>query len=456
MKSAPGFVTATRSELLPRLFGGVFGGFLGLTLLKFGNPPIMEKWELAPTEIWGFVFSTPWPIAWAYWLLGLVVILGLVIVVRLPSRGGPAGPSVKWLAAMPLVWLVWTGIAAIRTLDAQLTRATLAHFTGCVVCFYLGFLALSRVKRLGLFWSGLLCGFLLMLVVGWEQRFGGLDETRRYFRLYIYPQMTQIPPEYLKRMASNRIFSTLFYPNALAGALLLLLPAMLGFLGRARELLAADARWFLVCVTGSASLGCLYWSGSKGGWLLMLVAGLIALLRLPFRKYYKVALVTGVLVLGLGGFFWKYSSFFQKGATSVSARFDYWRAAVQTTRENPIFGTGPGTFYIPYSKIKRPESESSRLVHNDYLEQASDSGLPGCLVYTVFIVGALFYTWRSRVGKAGNWPVFLVWLGVFGWALQGFVEFGLYIPALAWPALAMLGWLLGKAPIPIDNSRQLG
>jgi hypothetical protein len=39
---------------------------------------------------------------------------------------------------------------------------------------------------------------------------------------------------------------------------------------------------------------------------------------------------------------------------------------------------------------------------------------------------------------------FAVWLGVLGWALQGLLEFDLYIPALAWPALTLLGWLLGR------------
>ena len=78
-----------------------------------------------------------------------------------------------------------------------------------------------------------------------------------------------------------------------------------------------------------------------------------------------------------GGFFWRYSAFFQKGATSVGARFDYWQAALQTAKDKPLFGTGPGTFAIAYEKIKRPESEMARLVHNDYLEQASDSGVVG-------------------------------------------------------------------------------
>ncbi|HWI59801.1 MAG TPA: O-antigen ligase family protein, partial [Bacillota bacterium] len=301
------------------------------------------------------------------------------------------------------------------------------------------------VARLAPFWIGIACGFLIVLAVGWEQHFGGLEQTREYFRLYIYPQLKEIPPEYLKKMSSNRIFATLFYPNALAGTLLLLLPAVLGLIWSARERLTVGARSFLLLCVGIAGLGCLFWSGSKGGWLLMLLLGLVALLRLPLGKPFKIVLITAVLLVGLAGFFWKYSGFFQKGATSVSARFDYWEAAVKTTLSKPLFGTGPGTFSIPYQRIKRPESEMSRLVHNDYLQQASDSGLPGCLAYLTFIVGAL--TWSFRKHKRTDWQVFLVWLGVFGFACQSFMEFGLYIPALAWPAFTLLGWLLGRPSV---------
>ena len=72
----------------------------------------------------------------------------------------------------------------------------------------------------------------------------------------------------------------------------------------------------------------------------------------------------------------------------------------------------------------------SRLVHNDYLEQASDSGLAGFLAYALFIVGGLIWSFPRGPDE---WLTFAVWLGVLGWSLQSFVEFGLYIPALAWP-----------------------
>jgi hypothetical protein len=443
MKSQPQSEGTTGEELLPSVFAGLFGAFLGLALLKFGNPPITEKWVTAPATYWEFLLGYPWPIAWAYWLLVPVAVAGLAA-----ARWKSAAPG--WLVGLPLLWLVWEFIAGTQSVDPGLTAWTLRHFAACVVCFYLGYFSLSRVRRVGRFWVGLLGGFTLVLAVGWEQHFGGLKETRDYFFQHVYPYMKDVPPEYLKKISSNRIFSTLFYPNALAGALLLLLPVTLAALWQLRQLLTPAARGFLMVLVGTGGLGCLYWSGSKGGWLLMLLVGLVGLLRLPFSRQLKMALVIGVLLVGLAGFFWKYSAFFKKGATSVSARFDYWRAAAQTAKNQPIFGTGPGTFAIAYAKIKRPESEMARLAHNDYLEQASDSGLPGLLAYGLFIVTALAWSY-PKAGKAAtpgpdDWLVFSVWLGVLGWSLQSLVEFGLYIPSLAWPAFAFLGWLLAIKP----------
>jgi O-antigen ligase len=468
--NVPGEPHGRRSVSVAGVFAGVFGAFFGLALLKFHSPPIMQKFEVAPTDFWSFLLNTPWPTGWAYLLFGAVALLGLAAAVWPQMAGGaqianPDSPGsslrgmeqgrrlmvwLKRLAAAPLLWLAWEWLAGKRTLDPQLTRPTVLHFAICVACFYLGFFSLSRARNLRPFWTGLFFAFLLVLASGWQQHFGGLAETRRYFLLYIYPQDKNIPLEYWRKMASDRIFATLFYPNTLAGALLLLLPPLLGFIGRARGVLAADARWFVASVVGLASLGCLYWSRSKGGWLLMLALGIMALLRLPFNKRYKVVLITLVLLAGLGGFFCRYMGFFQQGATSVSARFDYWRAAAQITRDHPVFGTGPGTFYIPYQRIKRPESESTRLVHNDYLEQASDSGLPGFVLYAAMIAGGLSCGLRRHEPALGE--AFLVWLGVLGWGLQGFMEFSLYIPALAWPSFALIGWLLGRQILSTNPS----
>ncbi len=77
-----------------RIFAGLFGAFLGLALLKFGNPPITEKWVTAPAGFWEFLLGYPWPIAWAYWLLALVGVAGIAV-----ARWKSAAP--RWLVALP-------------------------------------------------------------------------------------------------------------------------------------------------------------------------------------------------------------------------------------------------------------------------------------------------------------------------------------------------------------------
>ena len=161
-----------------------------------------------------------------------------------------------------------------------------------------------------------------------------------------------------------------------------------------------------------------------------------------------MAIIGVVVVVGLAGFSVTFSDYFRRGATSAAARLDYWRAACRIAKTYPGFGTGPGTFSVPYKQLKTPEAEMTRLVHNNYLEQAADSGLVGFLTFCSFMFGSLAVLYRKTVAE----PVpFCVWLGLLGWVLQGFVEFGLYIPALAWPAFLFFGWLWGVGPNGFDK-----
>ena len=82
----------------------------------------------------------------------------------------------------------------------------------------------------------------------------------------------------------------------------------------------------------------------------------------------------------------------------------------------------------------------TRLVHNDYLQQGADSGVVGMLAYSGFAVGLLALLYRRNTGD-GHWGV---WLGLAGFAVQGLVEFGLYIPALSWTFFLVAGWAWGR------------
>jgi len=421
-----------------------------MALQKLGNPVILESKVVAPQNLLE-VQILGWPVAWGYLMLGLLG-AGTLLVFLVAGRSFPTAPSVAGAARywlwLPLAWGLWQGLSAMQAENALLARTALWHFSACVAAFYFGWRVLGRAGELRWFWVLLLVSFGVALLAGLDQHFGGLEETRRRF-LELPPETRAQfdSPEFRARMASNRIFSTFVYPNVFAGAILLLLPlAVKAFweLGRHPRLSGTGrlAPWTMAGLPALAGGACLYWSGSKAGWLIALVMLSVAFWRAPIRHTYKWLAVALVAVAGLTGFFLKNAGYFQRGATSATARMDYWRAAATVAREHPLLGGGPGNFFVFYRRLKPPEAEMARMAHNDYLQQACDSGLPGGLLYAAFIGGSLVFLGRSatRHPLAGA-----VWLGLLGWSLQGFVEFGLYIPALAWPAFLLFGWSWAKA-----------
>ena len=96
----------------------------------------------------------------------------------------------------------------------------------------------------------------------------------------------------------------------------------------------------MMAVAALAALACLYWSGSKGGWLLALALVIVSAMFLPIKRRLKIGLVVVVLALGLAGFTAKYLGFFKKGATSVVARGD-WQAALKTTAAHQFLAPAP-------------------------------------------------------------------------------------------------------------------
>jgi O-antigen ligase len=231
---------------------------------------------------------------------------------------------------------------------------------------------------------------------------------------------------------------TMIYPNALAEIILLLFPIVFVLTIRSTRMLRPVVRGAAVSVSVGLAAAAFFWSGSKFGWLIAIVIGGLCLFRLPWPLKYKVAALALVAVLGMGVFAVRFHSYFARGATSAVARLDYWRAAAQTTVSHPAFGTGPGTFQRPYAEIKSPTAEMARLAHNDYLEQFSDSGFPGGLFYCAWVAAALAVT-SARAWKSQDRVEFVLFLGLLGWCIQEFGEFGLYIPAEAWIAFMFLG-----------------
>jgi O-antigen ligase len=262
-------------------------------------------------------------------------------------------------------------------------------------------------------------------------------------------------PAILAKFAKGRVMGTLVYPNALAGLILLLLPVSLVLAFNSTKRLRPPIRAMVITLTIFLGGAAFFWTGSKLGWLIAMAIGGAFLFRLPWPARFKWAALIAVMVMGLGIFAIRFHSYLAAGATSVGARFDYWRAAVEITCQHPLWGTGPGTFQGPYERLMLPGAEMARLAHNDYLEQFSDSGIVGGTLYGAWIMLSLLTIGR-RVWRSGDPASFAIFLGVFAWFIQGFGEFSLYVPALAWTAFTLLGFLLATTGNQIDKHPMTG
>lgn len=475
-----------------KLYALVFGAFLGLCIWKFGNPAILDhKIEApkTPAELWDFA----WPIHWANLFLLVLTVVGAFLFFQRPDNFRLP----KWLWWSPLIWLGWQFASATQTVDAALTAVTLWQFCGCVACFFLGALVIGGgdehnaasqpdhnqrdtiqgipVSGLSLLFVGILAAFVVCQVRAVNQRLFEFPLNHQMLSEGQRCGWTNFPPEsivemkrenvivntngvdvanpvILEKFRKGRVAGTLVYPNALAGLILLLFPASLVLVFVWTDKMRPIIRYVFVGLLVFLSIAAFFWTGSKLGWLIgMGLAGLF-LLRLNWPRQFKLWAVAIVLILGLGVFAIRFHHYFSTGATSVGARFDYWRAAAQTSMTKPVFGSGPGTFLRSYEQLKAPESEMARLTHNDYLEQFSDSGIIGGLAYLAWIASALWLL-AKRTWLPGNLPVFAVFTGLLAWFIQGVGEFGLYIPALAWVAFTLLGCLSSRKAIEFDKKK---
>ena len=450
------------------MFPLVFGLFLGLALLKFGNPVILDAKVSAPQSL-AEAWSLTWPPRWSLWLLGPLVLAGtgLVLVKR------PRWPGSRWLWILPLTWLGWQCVSATQTVDGPLTSLTLLHLGGCVACYFLGAWLLGGPRELRWLLLGLVAALAFCLVRAVDQKLFEFPQERQAllegeragwtnFTAEAFLEMKNsgavittngvdmINPLMLAKYEKGRVHGTLMYPNALAGVVLLLLPVTLALAVTGTRRFRTLTRGAAIALTLFLGLGGLFWTGSKSGWLIAVLLATVGLFRLNWSARWKWGAVILLMAVGLTAFGLRFRSYFAGGATSVGARFDYWHAAVQNTADHPLVGSGPGTFQRPYALLKRPESEMARLTHNDYLEQFSDSGIPGGVSYAAWI-GLLLWTLGRRVWSATEMVCFAIGIGLLGFFLQGVSEFGLYIPALAWPAFALGGALLKTTQLPVPG-----
>ncbi len=67
-------------------------------------------------------------------------------------------------------------------------------------------------------------------------------------------------------------------------------------------------------------------------------------------------------------------------------RLGYWNQALRATKLNPLFGTGPGTFYVLSKRFQSNPNNYSWFAHNFILQLIAENGLVGLLLFSGLLI----------------------------------------------------------------------
>jgi O-antigen ligase len=414
----------------PVSFGGVQVVLLatGIFLLVYHGAPrfsFSRGMLLAPAALtaWVLLQLCPLPNSW-----------GELI------RGKPWGPGTHFVA---------------RTIEPFATRVHLLTFLTCIVGFFLAYIIgqHSRSNRrfaIAMIALGLLEAFygLVQYLAGWQQIFG-----------------------YVKKYDLQEATGTYINRNHYAGLLEMTLPFALAFaahqFGRLRERhprlfnhlrrlvkRASLQRLFFWLSIAAVLFGGIVCSESRMGIIsALLSASLMFALASTSQFEWKIWLTLGLtfLILSFGLATWigtgpivdRFEGVAQEYSAGDSSRLSIWRDSLHLIRQHPWAGTGLGTFPIAFTAVQTTFlGQFVNHAHNDYLELASDLGIPaalGIIVVMIWVFARAVQT--SRTPEAG-FDRFLA-LGCTGSIaailLHSLTDFNLYIPANSLLFASILG-----------------
>jgi O-antigen ligase len=150
-----------------------------------------------------------------------------------------------------------------------------------------------------------------------------------------------------------------------------------------------------------------------------------------------------VLWIGAGSAFGRFGSIGNEFGSAEESRLSIWRGTVRLIGGHPLLGSGLGTFPVAFTAVQSTFlGKFVNHAHNDYLEIASDVGIPAAILLFGSIVLLLRRVVKTVSFMEGRFEkaVALGCLGsIVAILLHSVTDFNLYIPANALAFSVILG-----------------
>jgi O-antigen ligase len=138
-------------------------------------------------------------------------------------------------------------------------------------------------------------------------------------------------------------------------------------------------------------------------------------------------------------------------------RIDAWRMGARITGDYPLTGTGLGTFRRISPLYQPPHLKGGYFqTHNDYLNMASDVGIPGLLLLLAMVGtwGAAVWKGLSRHGRTRPFFAAASLAAAGAMAIHSVGDFNLQVSAIAFHMALVAGIGLAVTVMPDRKARR--
>jgi len=245
------------------------------------------------------------------------------------------------------------------------------------------------------------------------------------------------PDRVMTRAAAGGLFG---YPNARAALYLEAMIAALIF-----ALVVDRWRWRAVGVVGAAILATAPFIDRGMAASLLVPVAAVAAIPWSARLRRVGVVVAAALLLAILGTTVALGALYEKGprtsrldravdATLTERRVTLWNDALAIVASHPVTGVGPGRFQIT-SPTARSDKDA-RWAHNEFLQQAAETGLPGGLLMLASFAWGFALLFRRA---PSNKLALLGAMALAGLGITASVDYVMHFPAILLVAAALLG-----------------
>ena len=334
-----------------------------------------------------FIFGSTFSIALAQMSLGVSLVLFLILVVA--ARYNPFVPSLRWLYLFVALYVFWMLLSAL--VGPTPLRSILVIKEEWLFCAIpIGIFLFGRRQYRHKLAAAFAAGVMLVSIYGIIQHFTGIH--------LFNATPLRVAPDFGYLVCGNFSHSLTFGNYYGTAALFLAGLALAGHRQLSRQM-----RLFLI---SSSLLGMIatvlsYSRGAIAGMAIGLVLlGIILGRRYLVYSLGTIAVAAVAILIIMPGLTARFSGKTEKdlGGVYEGGRVFIWKNSLRVIQENPIFGVGQGNFKAAYSshlRVDIPEKRKHVHAHNDLLNVAAISGVPGAVFFLGMWLAALGYFWKG-------------------------------------------------------------